>query len=86
MALKTISSRIGSSCSFRAEKEGQPKNIQPRQEVAKKTAFVPVTINSEQPAPEQPVGLFIELSSGIKVSGILASNVPLAKTLIEALI
>ena len=39
--------------SFRAEKEGQPKNIQPRPEVAKQTAFVPVAINSEQPAPEQ---------------------------------
>ncbi len=39
--------------SFRAEKEGQPKNIQPRSEVAKQTAFVPVAINSEQPAPEQ---------------------------------
>ena len=84
MALKTISSRIGKRGYLSVlKKKCKPKNIQPRPEVAKQTAFVPVALNSEQPATEQPVGLSIDLPVVLRCA---ASNVNLAKTLIEALI
>ena len=74
--------------SLQTEKEPQPKREASNPVETEQSAFVPVAVATNAPALDREVAesLSIELPNGVKVSGVLPSNVTLTKTLIEALI
>ena len=72
--------------SLLTEKELQPKRKDSKLLEAEQSAFVSVAVTPTVSTLQASEGLSIELPNGVKVSGVLASNVAVAKTLIEALI
>ncbi|OED43742.1 hypothetical protein ACH42_09280 [Endozoicomonas sp. (ex Bugula neritina AB1)] len=71
--------------SLLAEKGAQPKREDSKSIAIEPSAFVPVAMTPTVPALEAPEGLSVELPNGLRISGVLSSNVTLTKTLIEAL-